>query len=643
MSSLVHLWLAKFGRQVRLSLAAFGLAVFTCEAQAPEDLRVALVIGNSAYAHAPVLLNAANDARAMNAALTRLGFRVIQVVDADMSTMNRAIEQMQSIIKGKQAVAMFYFAGHGLQLDWRNYLMPVEVDLKNAADVQRKTIDVEQVLTTFRRSATRMNVIVLDACRDNPFASSSGSKGLAQVDAPPGTYLAFATAPGNVAEDGDALSGNGLFTQFLLKELQRPASIESVFKRVRLQVRQKSQGRQIPWDSSSLEEEFAFNDGKKFTLTAEDLKRDLDAARAREDNLKRAAQESIEREKQLVLERERELLRLTQAKQIQEEQTRLRVEAELREKEHRLAEAVALERKKAQEAALALERSRQEEANRLRDLEIAKAQAEEEVVRKKLTAEAAIERQFAEEKAHWDRIKDSRDAKDFYDFLLKYPTGLITQQASFALERLEKAKIASQADRNGVIQETGEPRFRVGDRWVAVTRNLGTGKVIRREEFVVDRIEKGFVYYGSKTSQGIMTLDGAAVRSISPEDTYLFDPPRVVRPAGEVSVGMRWTASSMQSSLKTGFKGLRTDEFKVIGYEKIEIPAGAFWAYKIEQVSTTLYGNKVTITNWYSPNFGPSLRNLRRAESTGLFGVPLGQERLELREIESFQRGSGNP
>jgi hypothetical protein len=99
----------------------------------------------------------------------------------------------------------------------------------------------------------------------------------------------------------------------------------------------------------------------------------------------------------------------------------------------------------------------------------------------------------------------------------------------------------------------------------------------------------------------------------------------------------------MQSSLKTGFKGLRTDEFKVIGYEKIEIPAGAFWAYKIEQVSTTLYGNKVTITNWYSPNFGPSLRNLRRAESTGLFGVPLGQERLELREIESFQRGSGNP
>ena len=113
-----------------------------------------------------------------------------------------------------------------------------------------------------------MNILVLDACRDNPFGGTASGKGLAQLDAPPGTFLAFATAPGNVAEDGDAKDGNGLYTRFLLEELKKPeASIENVFKRVRLHVRKQSQGRQVPWESTSLEEDFFFNTGKVIPAT----------------------------------------------------------------------------------------------------------------------------------------------------------------------------------------------------------------------------------------------------------------------------------------------------------------------------------------------------------------------------------------
>jgi hypothetical protein len=173
-----------------------------------------------------------------------------------------------------------------------------------------------------------MNIIVLDACRDNPFAEKASGKGLAQLDAPPGTYLAFATSPGNVAEDGDVAEGNGLFTQYLLKELQRPASIENVFKRVRLQVRQKSQGRQIPWDSSSLEEEFAFNDGKKFTFNPEDLIKEAQAAKDKEAKLKQEAEAAIQREKDIAAQQALEKQRLAEAQKIQETAARQKAEAE---------------------------------------------------------------------------------------------------------------------------------------------------------------------------------------------------------------------------------------------------------------------------------------------------------------------------
>jgi Caspase domain len=143
-------------------------------------------------------------------------------------------------------------------------MVPVDAKLNSAADVAAQTVDVNAVIDAFKGAGNRMNIVVLDACRDNPFrGNTAAGKGLAQVDAPPGTFLAYATAPGNVAEDGDVKSGNGLYTQYLLQELKKPtAKIEDVFKRVRLNVRKQSEGRQIPWESTSLEDDFFFNDGK---------------------------------------------------------------------------------------------------------------------------------------------------------------------------------------------------------------------------------------------------------------------------------------------------------------------------------------------------------------------------------------------
>ena len=242
---------------------AFALAARQTPAQTPArpppSLRVALVIGNAAYPSSP-LSNPGNDARAMSEALKGLGFSVIEARDASKAQMEQAIARMQESLKGGGGIGMLYCAGHGLQLDWRNYLVPVDANLGSARDVTKQTVDVQQVLDAFKAAGNAMSIIVLDACRDNPFGATGRGAGLAQMDARWGTFLAYATAPGNVAEDGSSAGGNSLYTQHLVQELKRPgARIEDVFKRVRLQVRQRTQGRQIPWESTSLEEEFYFD------------------------------------------------------------------------------------------------------------------------------------------------------------------------------------------------------------------------------------------------------------------------------------------------------------------------------------------------------------------------------------------------
>jgi hypothetical protein len=221
-------------------------------AQAPRaEPRTALVIGNSAYRENP-LRNPVNDARAMAKTLGDLGFTVLIHENANKRTMETAvIEFGRKLAEG--GVGFFYYAGHGLQVRGRNYLVPVDAEIDNEAITRIAAVDVDLLLEQMAEAKNRVNIVILDACRNNPFERRlrGASRGLAAVDAARGTLVAYATAPGSVAADGDG--SNGLYTDELLHALRVPGlKVEEVFKRVRVNVAERSKGAQTPWESSSL-------------------------------------------------------------------------------------------------------------------------------------------------------------------------------------------------------------------------------------------------------------------------------------------------------------------------------------------------------------------------------------------------------
>lgn len=226
-------------------------------ATAASGKRLALIIGNANYREAP-LKNPINDARALAAKLRQLGFEVMLGENLQQREMTRLITSFGEKLAGK-SVGMFYYAGHGMQVKGRNYLLPVDAQITSEASARSESIDLEQVLEHLSNSGTPFNLVILDACRNNPFERRfrGSSGGLAQVDAPKGTLIAFATAPGKVALDGEGR--NSTYTTALLKNLAEPGiSVESMFKRVRGEVAQVTNDQQIPWESSSLTGDFYF-------------------------------------------------------------------------------------------------------------------------------------------------------------------------------------------------------------------------------------------------------------------------------------------------------------------------------------------------------------------------------------------------
>lgn len=243
--------------------------------------RAALVIGNAAYAQAG-LTNPTHDAQAMQALLGQAGFSVDLQLDARRDAMLAAIERFgQRVQASDTRLAVFYYAGHGAQLDWRNYLLPVDVSVRSAESLKAACIDLglllDQLALAQRRAAGKTFVVILDACRDNPFGNAfrTPQKGLSQFDAPVGSLLAYATAPGSVASDGEGR--NGLYTEHLVKELsRRDTRIEDALKRVRLNVRLASGGEQIPWESTSLESDVFIFPPAASTLSDEVLERQIE-------------------------------------------------------------------------------------------------------------------------------------------------------------------------------------------------------------------------------------------------------------------------------------------------------------------------------------------------------------------------------
>lgn len=225
------------------------------------DKRVALVIGNRAYETAP-LKNPVNDAQDMAQVLRELGFEVIYRENVNQADMKRAIREFGAKIRNG-GVGLLYYAGHGVQAKGINYLVPVDAKVESEEEIEYEGVDAGFVLAQMESAGNRMNIVILDACRNNPFARSfrSNSQGLAQMNAPSGTLIAYATAPGSVASDGSAR--NGIYTQELLKNMRTPGlGIEEIFKRVRISVRSLTQGRQTPWESSSLIGDFYFAGAK---------------------------------------------------------------------------------------------------------------------------------------------------------------------------------------------------------------------------------------------------------------------------------------------------------------------------------------------------------------------------------------------
>jgi hypothetical protein len=269
--------------------------------------KLALVLGNSRYKDAP-LKNPANDARTISDALKASGFDVTLRMDAGKADMAAAVQAYVQSLATRKCVGLFYYAGHGIQLAWRNYMLPVDADVDTIGDIQKQGVELNALMEGLTKAANPLNIVILDACRDNPFGNLKGidHKGLSQMDAPHNSIISYATAPGNVASDGDG--ANGLYTESLLREVKaKEVKIEDVFKRVRLNVRLKSKGAQIPWDSSSLEDDFYFMPPDYLKKLAEtENQREKEVEREREKERGKEREREVERERHRQAERERE-------------------------------------------------------------------------------------------------------------------------------------------------------------------------------------------------------------------------------------------------------------------------------------------------------------------------------------------------
>jgi hypothetical protein len=246
-------------------LFSFALLVTLID-EARAEKRVALVFGNSAYQHAAELKNPRNDADDVAGALRRLGFEVITGLDVDDRQMTQKVRDFARALDGAD-VALFYYAGHGLQAKGQNYLLPVTAAPKTETDLDFEAVPLDLIMKQMQRM-TRVSLVILDACRDNPLArslkassrSAAIGQGLARVEDTAGMLIAFSTQPGNVALDGTGR--NSPFTKALLTHIEAPgATISDIMIEVRKQVMTETAERQIPWENSSLTGKFYFRPG----------------------------------------------------------------------------------------------------------------------------------------------------------------------------------------------------------------------------------------------------------------------------------------------------------------------------------------------------------------------------------------------
>ncbi|MDP3255203.1 caspase family protein, partial [Bosea sp. (in: a-proteobacteria)] len=263
-------------------MAAIGsvlaLGAGTVLAQVPSaPKRLAFVIGNGAYSAIPPLQNALNDANATRSVLQEAGFEVVPASDATLADLRSALDRFIERVResGRGTTALVYYAGHAVQLDGTNYLLPIDVRPQRSTDIPAQALPLSDILRRLDGTGAVSKIVVLDACRNNPFATAELSRGLAlqlvdgaqdgirseaglaRIDSGSGTFVAFSTSPGATAADG--AGANSPFTTAFLREIREPGlPVEQLFRRIRLSVHDATGGQQIPWDTSSLITDFAF-------------------------------------------------------------------------------------------------------------------------------------------------------------------------------------------------------------------------------------------------------------------------------------------------------------------------------------------------------------------------------------------------
>ena len=450
--------------------------------------RLALVIGNGKYSEVP-LKNAPNDAIAMADRLKRMGFDVTMKLDATRSEMLETIRAFGAKLQKQKGVGLFYFAGHGAQLAWRNYLIPIDAKIKDVAEVEAQAVDMDMLLDSMSRARNPMNLVILDACRDNPFGGNveMQQKGLSQIDAPPGTLLAYATAPGNTAADG--LGANGLYTENMLKEMDGSfAKIEDIFKRVRLNVRLQSKGRQIPWESTSLEQDFYFRPPKEVKN-----------------------------------------LSLTESEQ-----------------------------------------------------------------------------QFQEEFALWESIRESRSPAPLEDYLRRFPSGKFSELAQFRLDRV----LAQNGEKPVLVDSrTGNPYtkgtirvntdFSLGDTYSYRRYDITTKAETGRYTFTVTEVTDDMLVYNKGTQ--VRDLLGNVYKNVQYGEYSGAEGGAAQFYPAEYTIGKKWTARYHVKG-KDGKEWSTQYYFKVVGKEKITVPAGEFDAFKVEGQGAMSLGARLTFTYWIAPD-----------------------------------------
>jgi len=236
-------------------------AAVAVPAKSHTQKKLALVIGCSDYNFAGVLANPLNDADSVEKKLQSLGFNVLKILNPNQKDLKKIIDDFGDTLKGYD-IGLFYFAGHGVQVKGLNYLIPVDANLKTERMVEYDCVEAGRVLGCMEDSKSQVNIVILDACRDNPFERSWGRgislRGLTTMSAPSGSLIAYSTSPGKTASDGDG--ANGLYTHSLLEHIgSKQVTIMSMFQNVRKEVMTKSKNEQIPWEATSLTADYFFN------------------------------------------------------------------------------------------------------------------------------------------------------------------------------------------------------------------------------------------------------------------------------------------------------------------------------------------------------------------------------------------------